>query len=94
MANLGVKNGTYLARFRYRGREYKKSLKTTSLDNARAAMHRIEDALHCLAIGLISVPDGVDAGDFVVSGATLRPAAPEPLPPRPSPPSSSSSPST
>lgn len=82
MANLGAKNCTYLARFRYQGREFKKSLKTTNHDNARAAMHRVEDALHRLAIGLISVPDGVDPGDFIISGGTLRPAAPEPPPPK------------
>ena len=39
MANLGRKGDVYLARFRYQGKEYKKSLKTTSLSDARAAMH-------------------------------------------------------
>ncbi len=60
MANLGVKNGIYLARFRFAGREHKKSLKTSDVGNARAAMHRVEDALHRLAIGLLTVPDRVD----------------------------------
>ena len=31
MANLGRKGDVYVARFRYQGKEYKKSLKTTSL---------------------------------------------------------------
>jgi integrase len=75
MANLGKKNGTYLARFRHTGREYKRSLKTSDLTNARAAMHRVEDTLHRLAIGLIVVPRGVDPGDFIISGGTLK--APE-----------------
>ena len=39
MANLGRKADVYLARFRFAGREYKKSLRTTSLANARAGMH-------------------------------------------------------
>jgi integrase len=80
MANLGTKNGVYLARFRYGGREYKKSLKTTDRKAADAAMHRVEDALHRLAINLISVPEGVDPGDFIVSGGTLKRPAPAPEP--------------
>ena len=52
MANLGKKNGIYLARFRYNGKEYKKSLKTTDHKTAEAAMHRVEDALYRLAIKL------------------------------------------
>jgi integrase len=75
MANLGKKNGVYLARFRHAGKEFKRSLKTGDLASARAAMHRIEDALHRLAIDLISVPQGVDPGDFIVCGGTLK--APE-----------------
>jgi len=71
MANLGMKNGVYLARFRFGGQEYKRSLKTTDLKAARAAMHRVEDALHRLAINTLTVPAGVDAGDFIVSGGTL-----------------------
>src|SRR5262245_13512105 len=71
MANLGNKNGVFLARFRFQGKEFKKSLKTTDRKAAEAAMHRVEDALHRLAIGLIRAPEGVDPGDFVVSGGTL-----------------------
>jgi integrase len=72
MANLGKKNGIYLARFRYQAREYKKSLRTTDRKAAEAAMYRIGDVLHRLAIGLIAVPDGVDAGDFILSGGNLK----------------------
>jgi integrase len=78
MANLGTKNGVYLARFRYLGKEYKKSLKTGDLGNARAALRRVEDALHWLAIGHLAVPPGVDSGDFIVGGGQLRQPAPKP----------------
>jgi integrase len=80
MANLGKKNGIYLARFRFQGKEYKKSLKTTDRKTAEGAMHRVEDALHRLAINTLTVPSGVDPGDFIVSGGTL--AAPT-QPPKP-----------
>jgi hypothetical protein len=65
MANLGKKNGVFLARFRFQGKEYKRSLRTTDRKAADGAMHRVEDALHRLAIGLIAVPKGVDPGDLV-----------------------------
>lgn len=79
MANLGLKNGVYLARFRYNGKEYKRSLKTTDRKDADGAMHRIEDALHRLSINVISVPEGVDCGDFIVSGGTLSAPTPKKL---------------
>ena len=74
MANVGQKNGVYLARFRFQGKEYKRSLKTSDRKNAEAAMHRVEDALHRLAIRVIAVPEGVDPGNFIVSAG--RPSAP------------------
>jgi integrase len=80
MANLGKKNGTYVARFRFQGKEFKRSLKTTDRKAAEAAMHRVEDALHRLAINVITVPEGVDAGDFIVSGGTLQTPEPQPRP--------------
>ena len=80
MANLSKKNGVYLARFRYQGKEYKKSLKTTDRTSALAAMHRVEDAFHRLAICLITVPQDVDAGDFIVSGGTLTSPTTKPDP--------------
>jgi integrase len=76
MANLAKKNGVYLARFRYEGKEYKRSLKTSDRKAAEGAMHRVEDALHRLAIRLITVPEGVDPGDFIVSGGALTARAP------------------
>src|SRR5205823_3667919 len=86
MANLGQKGGVYHARFRLRGREYKKSLKTRDESAARAACHLIELTLHRLHTGQLRLPGDVDPGDFVVSGGTLtRPAEPGP-PPDPAPP--------
>jgi hypothetical protein len=81
MANLGKKNGVYLARFRYQGKEYKRSLKTADRKNAEAAMHRIEETLHRLAIGLIQIPPDIDPGGFIVSAGTItvRPVLLRPL---------------
>ena len=76
MANLGKKGDVYLARFRYGGKEYKKSLKTIRKADAGAAMmHSVERAIHGIATGMIEVPPGVDAGDFILSGGTLKQAS-------------------
>jgi hypothetical protein len=74
MANLGKKGDLFVARFRYQGKEYKKSLRTTRQADACAAMHGIERALHGLTTGMIHVPLGVDPGDFIVSGGMLKEA--------------------
>ena len=35
-------------------------------------MHSVERALHGLVTGLIQVPPGIDPGDFILSGGTLK----------------------
>ena len=74
MANLGRKGDVYVARFRYQGKEFKKSLRTTCAADARAAMHGIERVIHGLATGMVQVPAGVDPGDFILSGGTIKEA--------------------
>ncbi len=87
MANLGQKDGIYHVRFRFRGREYKKSLKIRVRADAEAARNLVELTIHRLLTGQIGVPAGVDPGDFILSGGTLLesvlPAEPkrEPDPP-------------
>jgi integrase len=71
MANVGQKDGIFHIRFRFRGKEYKKSLKTHDGGAAEAARHVVELTLHRLLTGQAVVPDGVDPGDFVLSGGTL-----------------------
>jgi hypothetical protein len=38
-------------------------------------MHGVEQAIHRLATGMTQVPQGVDPGDFILNGGTLRQAA-------------------
>jgi integrase len=72
MANLGKKGDIYVARFRFAGKEYKKSLKTSQRGDAEAAMHAVERAIHGLTTGMLQIPPGIDPGDFILSGGTLR----------------------
>jgi hypothetical protein len=78
VANLGEKGGVFHLRFRFGGKQYKKSLKTRSRKDAEAALGGIERTVHNLLTGALQVPDGVDPGDFIVSGGTLK----EPRPTR------------
>lgn len=80
MATLACRNGTFIARFTFNGREYKRLLKTDNEVHAAAALRRIEDTIHWLTIGHKAVPGGVDAGDYIVSGGTLvtPPTVPKP----------------
>jgi integrase len=71
MANLGRKNGIYHVRFRFRTREYKKSLKIRSKDDAQAAQNLVELTIHRLTNGTLQLPQGIDPGEFIVSGGTL-----------------------
>jgi len=72
MANLGMKGDVYVARFRYAGQEYKKSLRTKDRAAAEAALHEVESVLHRLARGWLAVPLGTDPGDFIASGGMRR----------------------
>jgi len=74
MAHLDRKDAIYLARFRFGGKEYKRSLKTADKRDAEAAINEIQRAIHRLTIGLIQVPPGIDVGDFILSGGTLTDA--------------------
>jgi integrase len=71
MANLGQKDSIFHVRFRFQGREYKKSLKTRDKADAEAAKRSVEQTIHRLLTGLIALPTGVDVGDFILSGGTL-----------------------
>jgi integrase len=83
MANINQKSGVFHVRFRFGGKQYKKSLKTRDRADARAALHGVEQTIHRLSTGQLHLPAGVDSGDFIISGGTLQPAAPA-RPPAPS----------
>jgi integrase len=71
MANLGQKDGIFHVRFRFHGREYKKSLKTRDKTAAETARLLLELTIHRLHTGQTQLPPEVDPGDFIVSGGTL-----------------------
>jgi hypothetical protein len=76
MANIGKKGGIFHVRFR--GKEYKKSLKIRDRIHAEAAKKVTELTIHRVIMGQLSLPTDVDAGNFIFSGGTLNkpPASP------------------
>ena len=71
MANIQQKNGVFHIRFRHADKQFKRSLKTRDPKSAEAACHSVELTIYRMKTGLLKCPDGVDLGDFVVSGGTL-----------------------
>src|SRR5215210_4440995 len=70
------KSGFFRVRFRYPpkgGRKYNpsKTLKITDEGKAHAKCELVEETIRLLERGVIKVPEGIDPGEFIVSGGTL-----------------------
>jgi integrase len=70
------KSGFYRIRFRFAGKKYNLSqtLKITEETKANARCEIVEETIRLIKMGVLHVPDGVDAGDFIVSGGRLTEA--------------------
>lgn len=73
MASLSRHGDVFHIRFRFRNRSYRRTLKTEAAQDAQGALHVVGKTIHQLRLGLLQVPPGLDPGDFIVSGGTLRP---------------------
>ncbi|QDV33692.1 tyrosine-type recombinase/integrase [Tautonia plasticadhaerens] len=73
------KSGFYRIRFRFAGTKFNlsKTLKITDVDRAHACCETVEETIRLLKRGVLRIPDGVDPGEFIVSGGRLT----EPLKP-------------
>jgi len=67
MASLEKRGTTYRAVFRYGGRKYSRSLRTRNEKAAQAALARLEDNLHRVAMGTLVPPDDADLALFLLS---------------------------
>jgi integrase len=68
----------YRIRFRYAGREYKRSLKTDQAREAHAMRGRIEETILLLERGRLEMPANADPAEFILSDGRrgTKPAAP------------------
>lgn len=60
-------SGRFLARFRFAGREYKRSLKTSSPKEAKALLGRIEYTVQLIERGELQIPEAADVATFIVT---------------------------
>ena len=76
MAFLENRNGKYRIKFRFEGRQYARSLKTSSQQKADLAKGQIERNLELVSLGLLQVPEDCDVFDFFLTGKVEeKPAA-------------------
>ncbi len=68
----------YRIRFRYAGREYKRSLKTNDHREARAVRGRIEETILLLERGRLEMPVEADPAEYILSNGkrSAKPVAP------------------
>ena len=60
-------SGHFRIRFRYGGVAYKRSLKTTQLNNAETVLLRVKETIYLLEKGRIEIPSNADPGTFILS---------------------------
>ena len=65
-------SGKYRIRFYYGGVEYKRSLKTSSDEEAQAVRSRVEETLRLLERGRLEMPPGADPARFILSDGKLN----------------------
>ena len=69
MASLRTtESGSYIACFRFGGRQYQRGLKTTNAEAAKAAIGAIINRAYKITTGDLAVPSGFDVADFIVWG--------------------------
>ena len=62
----------YRIRFRYGGREYKRSLRTADAIEANSILSRVEDTIRLLERGRLEMPPNADPGQFILSDGKLN----------------------
>jgi site-specific recombinase XerD len=60
-------SGRFRIRFRYAGRPYKRSIKTTNPREAKAILGRVQETLMLVERGRIEIPADADPGAFILS---------------------------
>lgn len=71
MASLRkTKTGNFILCFRFAGQQYQRALKTKDRQAAEATQKRVEYTIFQLGQGTVAIPEGVDPGDFLVTGTT------------------------
>jgi len=78
---LDSSSGRYRVRFRFGGRQYKRSLKTSDYRLAQALVGRIDETIQLLERGRLDLPKDADPGLFILSDGKrlVKPSARRPV---------------
>ena len=78
---IDTTSGLYRIRFRYGGRPYKRSLKTSDRVEAEGVAGRVQETIRLLERGRLELPPNADPGTFILSDGKLnaKPLAAKPL---------------
>jgi hypothetical protein len=71
MASLEKRGNCFRIVFRHRGTKYSRSLETSDSKAAGFALARVEDTLHRVELGTLTVPAGADFVDFLLADGRL-----------------------
>lgn len=66
------RSGIWYVGFRYDGREFQRSCRTDGKTMARRIQATVEETIDLLQAGRIVVPESVDIGSWILSGAARR----------------------
>ena len=77
MAFLENRNGKYRIKFRFEGRQYSRSLKTSNDQKAQLAKGQVERNLELVSLGLLEVPEDCDVFNFFLTGKAREKNDPE-----------------
>ena len=64
-------SGNFHIRFRFGGRAYRRSLKTTNRRESLAVLGKVEETIRLLDRGSISMPENAEPATFIISGGQL-----------------------
>ena len=69
---LDEASGRYRIRFRYGGKPFKRSLKTSEEKEARSILGRVEETIRLMERGRLDLPPNADPGVFILSDGKLN----------------------
>lgn len=64
-------SGNFRIHFRCQGRQFQRSLKTTSVREARGALGRVEETIRLIERGRLTIPDSADPAEFILSDGRI-----------------------
>jgi hypothetical protein len=65
-------SGRYDVAFRFGGLKFKKSLRTSDSEKARARLHRLEESISLVESGRLELPEDADVATFLLSDGRLN----------------------